>query len=174
MLICVGVSTGDVFSHGTGAARIGRRVVVAGDPAPVGHDAAVVLEVGEAVLDAPVVVVLVEVAETVLVVEGRPGAALTLSAMAARAVRVVELRALGERVHGVDDQVLMRVGLVEAETVAVVADDAADLVDAERAGRPGPCTRRSWSTGSRNAGSGPGCWTVTGAAGGAPGGVYGV
>src|ERR1700680_1944144 len=35
--------------------------VVGGDRTPVGHDAAVVLEPGEAVLDAPVVVVLIEV-----------------------------------------------------------------------------------------------------------------
>ena len=132
MLICVWLSTGDAFDNGAGPGRVGLRVVVAGDPAPVGHDAAEVLEVGEAVLDAAVVVVLVEVPETVLVVERRTRAALTLPAVASRAVLVVELRALGERVLGVDDQVLVRVGLVEAEAVAVVADDAADLVDAER------------------------------------------
>ena len=87
------------------------------------------LEVGEAVLDAAVVVVLVEVPEAVLVVEGRTRTALALAAVAARAVLVIELRALGERVRGIDDQVLVRIGLVEAEPVAVVADDAADLVD---------------------------------------------
>src|ERR1700683_546365 len=107
--------------------------VVVGDRAPVGHDAAVVLEAGEAVLDAPVVVVLVEVAQAVLVVEGRSSAALTQSAVAARAVLVVELRALGERVLRVDDEVLVCVRLIETETVAVVADDAADLVDPQLA-----------------------------------------
>src|SRR5579864_3742976 len=53
---------------GAGPGRVDLGVVVAGDPAPVRHDAAHVLEAGEAVLDAPVVVVLVEVPETVLVV----------------------------------------------------------------------------------------------------------
>src|ERR1700720_4417135 len=115
--------------------RVGVRVPVSGDPAPVGHDAADVLEAGEAVLDAAVVVVLVVVAETVLVVERRAGPALPLSAVASRAVRVIELRALGERVLGVDDQVLVRVGQVEAETHAVVADDSADLVDSQVTGR---------------------------------------
>ena len=93
------------------------------------------LEAGEAVLDAAVVVVLVEVPETVLIAERRTRTALALTAMAARAVRVVELRTLGERVHGIDDEVLMRGGLIEAEAVAVVADDASDLVDAELPGR---------------------------------------
>src|SRR4029077_3748344 len=119
---------------GTGPGRVDLGVVVAGDPAPVGHDAAHVLEAGEAVLDAPVVVVLIEVPETVLVVERRTRTALTQSAVAARAVRVIELRALGERVRGVDDEVLVRVCLVEAEAVPVVADDAADLVDPELTG----------------------------------------
>src|SRR5215471_10444428 len=49
---------------------------VGGDTAPVGHHAAEVLEAGEAVLDAPVVVVLVEEPEAVLVVERRSHAAL--------------------------------------------------------------------------------------------------
>src|ERR1700726_3254366 len=57
--------------NGAGPGRVDLGVVVAGDPAPVGHDAAEVLEAGEAVLDAAVVVVLVEVPETVLVVERR-------------------------------------------------------------------------------------------------------
>src|ERR1039457_3359352 len=121
--------------HGTRTGRGGGGIVVGGDPAQVGHDAAVVLEVGEAVLDAAVVVVLVEVTEAVLVIEGRTGPALTLAAVTARAVRVVELRALGERVLGVDDEVLVGVGLVKAEAVAVVAHDAADLVDAQLTGR---------------------------------------
>src|SRR5580704_3733717 len=121
--------------NGARSGRVGLGVVVAGDPAPVGHDAAEVLEAGEAVLDAPVVVVLIEVPETVLVVERRTRPALTLSAVASGAVRVIELRAIGEGVFRVDDQVLVRVGLVEAEAVPVVADDAADLVDAQLTGR---------------------------------------
>src|SRR5580704_8499805 len=51
--------------HGAGTRRVLGLVVIAGDRSPVRHDAAVVLEVGEAVLDAPVVVVLVEVPEPV-------------------------------------------------------------------------------------------------------------
>src|ERR1700686_3473915 len=124
-----------VVHNRAGPGRVGLRVVVGGDPAPVGHDAAEVLEAGESVLDAAVVVVLVEVPEPVLVVERRTRATLTLSPVASCAVRVIELRALGERVLGVDDQVLVRVGLVEAEAVAVMADDAADLVYAEVTGR---------------------------------------
>src|SRR5580698_5101312 len=55
--------------HGSRAGRVLRRVPVVGDPAPVGHDAADVLEIGEAVHYAAVVVVLVEVPEPVLVVQ---------------------------------------------------------------------------------------------------------
>src|ERR1700680_2809236 len=123
--------------HDRAAPWSGRPVgrVVAGDRSPVGHDRPVVLEPGEAVFDAPVVIVLVEEAETILVVEGRSRATLTESAMAARAVLVVELSALGVGVHGVDDEVLMGGGLVEAEPVAVVAHDTADLVNPQLPGR---------------------------------------
>src|SRR5579864_8068248 len=76
--------------HDSRTARVGRRIVVRCNPTPVGHDAAVVLEVGETVLDAAIVIVLVEVTETVLVVERRTGSALTLPAMATSAVLVVE------------------------------------------------------------------------------------
>src|ERR1700676_1632016 len=102
--------------HNRAPSKSGRAVgrVVAGDRSPVGHDGAVVLEPGETVLDAPVVVVLVEVAKSILVVEGS---------------------ALGVRVHGGDDEVLVGARLVEAEPVAVVAHDAADLVDAQLPGR---------------------------------------
>src|SRR5476651_123472 len=74
-----------------GTARVRSWVVVIGDTAPVGHDAAVVLEVGEAVHDAAVVVILVEVAKTVLVVERRTRAAFAEATVTASAVLVVQL-----------------------------------------------------------------------------------
>ena len=88
------------------------------------------LEVGESVLDATVVVVLVEEPETVLVVERRPLATLTETTVAGGAVLVIQRRTLGERVLGVDDEVLMGIDLGEPDAAAVVADDAADGVDA--------------------------------------------
>src|ERR1700680_1022885 len=84
-------------------------VETVGDGSPVGHDAAVVLEVGEPVLDTAVVIVLVVEPKAVLFVERGPHAAFTCTAMTLGAVLVVEGRSLGERVHRVDDQVLVRV-----------------------------------------------------------------
>src|SRR3984893_406341 len=49
--------------HDFRAARVVARIVISGNASRVGHAAAVVLEVGEAVLDAAIVVVLVVVAE---------------------------------------------------------------------------------------------------------------
>src|SRR5205823_5393637 len=52
------------------------------------------------------------------------------AAMARCAVLVIQRRPLGECVLGVDDEVLVRVALLEADAAAVVADDAAHRVDA--------------------------------------------
>src|SRR5438552_566366 len=107
--------------------------VVGRDRAPVRHHAAVVLEVGEPIIDAAVVVVFVEEPEPVLVVQRRPDVAFTHAAVALGTVLVVKLRAGGEGVLGVDDQVLVGVvDPIESKTkpAAVVADDAADGVDA--------------------------------------------
>src|ERR1700676_2354969 len=105
--------------HDRAPSRSGRAVgrVVAGDRSPVGHDGAVVLEPGETVLDAPVVVVLVEVAKSILVVEGRTRATLTESPVASSAILVVELSALGVPRHGVYARGLWGARVVEAETL---------------------------------------------------------
>src|ERR1700730_14852209 len=81
---------------------------VGSDPTPVGHHAAVVLEVREAVLDAALVIVLVEETEPVLVVQRRPDSPLALATVTLRAALVVERGALSEGVHGVDDQIGVR------------------------------------------------------------------
>src|SRR4029077_10334278 len=97
--------------------------------APRGHDRALVFLAGVAQVDAAVVIVVIEEAQPVLVIERRPLAALADGSMALRAVVLIELGRGVEGPKGMGHQVLMRARLVGGLAIAVVADDAAALID---------------------------------------------
>src|SRR2546423_1031098 len=82
-------------------------------------------------VDAAVVVVIGEEAQAVLVVEGRTFASLTDGAMALGAVRLIKLGRLVVNSEGIRHQVLVGAGLRRRLPVAVMADDASGLVDAQ-------------------------------------------
>src|SRR5438132_11922308 len=92
--------------------------------APRRHDRALVFLARVAQVDAAVVIIVVEEAQPVLVVQGRTLTALTRGSVTLRAVVLIQLRRLVEGPKCVGDQILVGARLVGRLEVAVVADDA--------------------------------------------------